>query len=162
MALLRQFYTNFTAGELSPLLTSRIDSGAYKNGSKKVRNFRMLSQGGLRRRGGFQYLLELSDVAYQVEPYIYDEDEAYILLFSNGKLEVVDASDPTSIVQTLTSQPWNTDAMIGNLQVSQSGDTMIIVHPDMPMQQLTRTAVDTFSRTAYAFDTADGFVHQPY
>lgn len=162
MALLRQFYTNFTAGELSPLLTSRIDSGAYKNGSKKVRNFRMLSQGGLRRRGGLQYLLELSDVAYQVEPYIYDEDEAYILLFSNGKLEIVDASDPTSIVQTLTSQPWNTAAMIGNLQVSQSGDTMIIVHPDMPMQQLTRTAVDTFSRTAYAFDTADGFVHQPY
>ena len=162
MALLRQFYTNFTAGELSPLLTSRIDSGAYKNGSKKLRNFRMLSQGGIRRRGGLQYLLELSDVAYQVEPYIYDEDEAYILLFSNGKLEIVDASDPTSIVQTLTSQPWNTAAMIGNLQVSQSGDTMIIVHPDMPMQQLTRTAVDTFSRTAYAFDTADGFIHQPY
>jgi len=161
MALLRQFYTNFTSGELSPLLSSRIDSNAYKNGVKKLNNFRVLSQGGVRRRGGFRYLLELSDVAYQAEAYIYDEDEAYILLFSNTKLEIVDASDPTSIVQTITSCPWTTSE-IGELNVSQSGDTMIVVHPDMAMQKLTRTAADTFSRTAYAFDTSDGYVHQPY
>jgi len=161
MALLRQFYTNFTSGELTPLLSSRIDSGAYKNGTKKLRNFRMLSQGGIRRRGGFKYLQELDDNAKQVESYIYDEDEAYILIFTNTKLEVVDASDPTSIVQTISSCPWTT-AMIGELKVSQSGDTMIVVHPDMAMQKLNRTAADTFSRTAYAFDTADGYVHQPY
>ena len=161
MALLRQFYTNFTSGELTPLLSSRVDSGAYKNGVKKLRNFRMLSQGGVRRRGGFQHLLELTDVARQAEAYIYDEDEAYILLFSNTKLEVIDVSDTSSIAQTISSCPWTT-AMIGELKVSQSGDTMIVAHPDMAMQKLTRTAADTFSRTAYAFDTADGYVHQPY
>lgn len=161
MALLRQFYTNFTAGELSPLLSSRIDSDAYKNGVKTLRNFRIRSQGGITRRPGLQYLQTLSNVAYQSEPYVYDEDEAYIILFSNTKAEIVDVSSPTSITQTITSCPWTT-AMIGELKVAQSGDTMIIVHPDMPMQKLTRTAVDTFSRTAYAFDTADGFIHQPY
>ncbi len=82
MALLRQFYTNFTAGELSPLLSSRIDSNAYKNGVKKLRNFRVLSQGGIRRRGGLRYLQELSDIPYQTEPYVYDEDEAYIVLLA--------------------------------------------------------------------------------
>ena len=46
--------------------------------------------------------------------------------------------------------------MIGQLKVSQSGDTMIVVHPDMAMQKLTRTAVDTFARTDYAFDVSDG------
>ena len=161
MALLRQFYTNFTSGELTPLFTARVDANAYKNGVKDLENYRILSQGGIRRRGGLRYLQTLTNTAYQAEPYVYDEDEAYILLFSNTKLEVVDASSPTSIVQTITSCPWTT-AMIGQLKVSQSGDTMIIVHPDMEMQKLTRTAVDTFSRTAYAFDTNDGFVHQPY
>lgn len=161
MALLRQFYTNFTSGELTPLFTARVDSNAYKNGVKDLENYRILSQGGIRRRGGLRYLQTLTNTAYQAEPYVYDEDEAYILLFSNTKLEVVDASSPTSIVQTITSCPWTT-AMIGELKVSQSGDTMIVVHPDMAMQKLTRTAADTFSRTAYAFDTADGFVHQPY
>ena len=52
--------------------------------------------------------------------------------------------------------------MIGGLRVAQSGDTMIVVHPDMPMQKITRTAVDTFTRAEYAFDTSDGFIHQPY
>lgn len=161
MALLRQFYTNFTSGELTPLFTARVDANAYKNGVKDLENYRILSQGGIRRRGGLRYLQTLTNIAYQAEPYVYDEDEAYILLFSNTKLEIVDASSPTSIVQTITSCPWTT-AMIGALKVTQSGDTMIIVHPDMAMQKLTRTAADTFSRTAYAFDTNDGFVHQPY
>ena len=92
MALLRQFYTNFTSGELTPLFTARVDANAYKNGVKDLENFRMLSQGGIRRRGGFRYLQTLTNTAYQSEAYIYDEDEAYILLFSNTKLEVIDAS----------------------------------------------------------------------
>lgn len=154
MALLRQFYTNFTSGELTPLLSSRVDSNAYKNGTKKLRNFRMLSQGGIRRRGGFEYLQTLTNTTYQAEAYIYDEDEAYILLFSNTKLEIVDITSDTTITQTITSCPWTT-AMIGELKVSQSGDTMVVVHPDMAMQKVTRTAVDTFSRTAYTFDGDD-------
>ena len=161
MALLRQFYTNFTSGELTPLFTARVDANAYKNGVKDLENYRILSQGGIRRRGGLRYLQTLTNTTYQAEPYVYDEDEAYILLFSNTKLEVVDASSPTTIVQTITSCPWTT-AMIGQLKVSQSGDTMIVVHPDMAMQKLTRTAVDTFSRTVYAFDVSSGKTLQPY
>ena len=157
MALLRQFYTNFTSGELTPLLSSRIDSNAYKNGVKKLENFRILSQGGIRRRGGLRYLQELSDIAYQAEAYVYDEDEAYIVLFSNTQLDVVDVSDPTNIADTITSCPWTTSE-IGELRITQSGDTMIIVHPDMEMQVLTRTSASTFSLADYDFDH-DGTAH---
>ena len=161
MALLRQFYTNFTAGEITPLLSSRVDSNAYKNGVKSLKNFRILSQGGIRRRGGLKYLQTLSNIAYQTESYVYDEDEAYILLFSNGQLDVVDASDLTNIADTITSCPWTT-AMIGDLRVAQSGDTMVVVHPDMEMQTITRTSASTFALADFAFDTHNGFVHQPF
>jgi len=161
MALLRQFYTNFTSGELTPLFTSRVDANAYKNGVKDLENYRILSQGGIRRRGGLRYLQTLTNTTYQAEPYVFDEDEAYILLFSNTKLEVVDASSPTTIVQTITGCPWTT-AMIGQLKVSQSGDTMIVVHPDMAIQKLTRTSANTFSRDAYTFDVSSGKTLQPY
>ena len=134
MALLRQFYTNFTAGELSPLLSSRVDSEAYKNGAKTVRNFRLRAQGGIIRRPGFKYLQTLSNLSYQMESYVYDEDEAYILLFSNTKLDIIDVTNLTAITQTLTSCPWVT-SQIGQLKVAQSGDTMIIVHPDFTMQK---------------------------
>lgn len=161
MALLRQFYTNFTSGELSPLLTSRLDSDAYKNGLKTLRNFRIRAQGGVTRRPGLRYLQDLSDIPYQTEPYIYDEDEAYILLFSNGRLDIVDVSNPTTSLTAVTSCPWAT-AQIGEIKVAQSGDTMIAVHPDFAMQKITRTSATTFTVTAYTFDTNDGFVHQPY
>tara|TARA_R100000654_G_scaffold5022_5_gene14486 strand:- start:7827 stop:9758 length:1932 start_codon:yes stop_codon:yes gene_type:complete len=161
MALLRQFYTNFTAGEISPLLSSRVNTDAYKNGAKVLRNFRILSQGGIRRRPGLQYFKTLTNTTYQVEPYIYDEDEAYIVLFSNAKAEIIDVTDPSTIVSTITGCPWTT-AMISELKVAQSGDTMIIVHPDMAMQKLTRTAADTFSRSAYEFSSDNGFKRQPY
>ena len=63
MALLRQFYTNFTSGELSPLLSSRIDSEAYKNGGKTLTNVRLRAQGGVTRRPGLRYLQTLTNVA---------------------------------------------------------------------------------------------------
>lgn len=161
MALLRQFYTNFTAGEISPLLSSRVDSDAYRNGLKTLTNFRMKAQGGVTRRPGLQYLQTLTASAYQTEPYVYDEDEAYILLFSNGQLEIVDTSNPTVILQTLTSQKW-TSAMIGQLKVAQSSDTMIVVHPDMQMQKITRTSATTFSVSDFDFDHNGNYHYEPF
>ena len=161
MALLRQFYTNFTSGELAPLLSSRIDSEAYKNGGKTLTNVRLRAQGGITRRPGLRYLQTLTNVAYQSEPYIYDEDEAYLLLFSNTKLEIVDVSNPTVILQTITSCPWLT-AHIGSVVVAQSGDTMIIVNPNFAIKKLTRTSATNFALTDYEFDTSSGMSYQPY
>ena len=161
MALLRQFYTNFTSGELSPLLSSRIDSEAYKNGGKTLTNVRLRAQGGVTRRPGLRYLQTLSNVPYQSEPYIYDEDEAYLLLFSNTKLEIVDVSNPTAILQTITSCPWLT-AHIGSVVVAQSGDTMIIVNPNFAIKKLSRTSATNFALTDYEFDVSGGKMFQPY
>ena len=161
MALLRQFYTNFTSGELSPLLSSRIDAQAYKNGADKLRNVRLRAQGGITRRPGFRYLQTLSNIAYQSEPYIYDEDEAYLLLFSNQRLDIVDASDPANVLQSITSCPWLT-AHIGELVVAQSGDTMIIVNPNIAIKKLTRTSATNFALADYDFDVSGGMSFQPY
>ena len=161
MALLRQFYTNFTSGELSPLLSSRIDSEAYKNGGKTLTNVRLRAQGGITRRPGLRYLQTLSNVPFQSEPYIYDEDEAYLLLFSHQKLEIIDVDNPTAILQTITSCPWET-AQIGSLIVSQSGDSMIIVNPNFAIKKLTRTSATNFALADYDFDSSGGKVFQPY
>ena len=158
MALLRQFYTNFTSGELSPLLSSRIDTQAYQNGVKKLRNGRVMAQGGVTRRPGLKYLQTLSNINYQTEAYVYDEDEAYIILFSNGRIDIVDQSSPTTIAASITSGcPWS-NTQIGGLVVAQSGDTMIIVHPDLVMKKLTRTSASNFSLSDYEFDLTDGML----
>ena len=151
MALLRQYYTNFSAGELTPLLSSRVDSDAYKNGAFRLRNVRLKAQGGLTRRPGLRYLQTLSNTTYQAEAYIYDEDEAYILLFYANALKIIDTSNPTVLLQTITSLTW-TSSMIGSLVVSQSGDTMYVTHPDMVTQKITRTSSTNFAISAYDFN----------
>jgi hypothetical protein len=161
MALLRQFTTNFSSGELSPLLSSRVDAAAYANGAFRLRNVRLKAQGGCTRRPGLRYLQTLANEAYQTEAYVFDENEAYILLFSNTKLRIVDISDPTTLLQTITGCPWQT-SQIGSLVVSQSGDTMFLTHPDIPMQQIERTSSTNFTRTEFDFDISSGLKFQPY
>ena len=70
MALLRQYYTNFSSGELTPLLSSRVDADAYRNGAYRLRDVRLKAQGGLTRRPGFRYLQTLTNTTYQTEAYI--------------------------------------------------------------------------------------------
>ena len=161
MTLLRTFTTNFSSGELTPLLSSRVDADAYKNGAYRLRNVRLKAQGGCTRRPGLKYLQTLTTTTYQTEAYVYDEDEAYMLLFSDTKLAIVDTSNPTVILQTLTSMPWQT-AQIGSLVVSQSGDTMFVTHPTIPMQKITRTSSTNFAVSAYSFDSANGMGFQPF
>jgi len=161
MALLRQFTTNFSSGELSPLLTSRVDADAYRNGAFRLRNVRLKAQGGCTRRPGLRYLQTLANEFYQSEAYVYDEDEAYLLLFSDTKLRIVDVSNPTVILQTITSCPWAT-AQIGSLVVSQSGDTMFVTHPSITTKKITRTSSTNFSLTDYVFDSSAGMSFQPY
>ena len=161
MTLLRTFTTNFSSGELSPLLSSRVDAEAYSNGAYRLRNVRLKAQGGCTRRPGLKYLQTLANEPFQTEAYVYDEDESYLLLFSNTKLVVIDISNPTAVLQTITSMSWLT-AHIGALVVSQSGDTMFVTHPALPTTKITRTSSTNFSVTAYVFDSSSGLSFQPY
>lgn len=165
MALLRQLYTNFTSGEVTPLFSARIDAAAYKNGVKDLENFRILAQGGIKRRPGLRVRQNLGTLtaATQMVPYVYDEDESYLLVFaSNGSMYAFDPNLSTFGINGVGSGAWNSTDKVGNLRFAQSGDTMIVVHPDMPMQVITRTSATQFAKSDYAFDTADGYIHQPY
>jgi hypothetical protein len=51
--------TNFTTGEVDPLLRSRIDINQYTNALDKARNVLIQPQGGLERRPGLQYIDEV-------------------------------------------------------------------------------------------------------
>ena len=46
---LRTVITNFSSGELNPLLATRTDVGSYFQGAKSCKNFSLLAEGGLMR-----------------------------------------------------------------------------------------------------------------
>ena len=48
--------TNFSTGELDPLLRSRIDLAQYNNALAKATNVLVQPQGGIRRRPGLKHI----------------------------------------------------------------------------------------------------------
>ncbi len=51
--------TNFSSGEMDPLLLARVDLAAYQNALSEATNVVIQPQGGLRRRAGLRYLSAL-------------------------------------------------------------------------------------------------------
>jgi len=142
--------TNFSAGEVGSLMNMRTDTGAYANGAKKLRNVALLNQGGIARRCGTTYLATLG-AQTRLIPFEFAFDEQYIFAFSNTTLKVYNLSG--TLLTTLTSCPWTT-AMLFELTYSQIADVMIVCHPDMVTQKITRTGASSFTRAAFAFDQA--------
>ena len=50
------YITGFTAGELTPWLSTRFDLQAYRRGAALLNNFEVQPYGGLKRRRGTEYL----------------------------------------------------------------------------------------------------------
>jgi len=88
MAKIHRLKHNFTAGELSPLMDARIDLGRYNNGCKTMLNFICLSQGPATNRPGTEFLwditplgVDVADPQFKLVPFIFNETQAYALVF---------------------------------------------------------------------------------
>jgi len=77
--------TNFTSGELSPRLHSRIDISKYANGCKTIENMVVNPQGGVIRRGGSKFLAEVKTNTKKVRlvSFEFSVTQAYILEFGD-------------------------------------------------------------------------------
>jgi hypothetical protein len=144
--------TNFSTGELDPLLRSRIDLAQYNNALAKATNVVVQPQGGIRRRPGLKYIHELPNTSTEsagngvrLVPFEFSVDDSYMLCFTHNRMHVIkDGVRITSIngggndylTTTVTS------AMLGQLQWTQSADTMFIVHPDLAPVKLVRGGSD--------------------
>lgn len=79
----------FDKGEISPLLGGRSDVDFWASSLFKCRNFNALTHGGIRRRSGTRFIAEVADssVKSRLIPFIFNDDQSYVLEFSeSGKL----------------------------------------------------------------------------
>ena len=87
--------TNFTAGEISPRLNSRIDVGKYANGCKTLENMTVNPQGGVVRRGGSKVIAEVKTNTTKVRliSFEFAVTQAYIKEFGNQYIRVYKDQD---------------------------------------------------------------------
>jgi len=166
--------TNFTAGELSPLLDGRVDINKYYSGCKTLENFIILPYGGIKRRPGTYYVgsTKLNAVARLVS-FQFSTEQAYILEFTEGFIRFYMDGGIILEDDNVTVYELDTDAENGityleedlfDLQFAQDADTMWIVHPSYKPQKLTRTGaahnlweLNDYAPTGDPFTTADNY-----
>jgi hypothetical protein len=156
--------TNFSTGELDPLLRSRVDLAQYNNALSKATNVVVQPQGGLRRRPGLKYLAELPNSStpsvangVRLVPFEFSVDDSYMLCFTPSRMYVFkDGVQITGI--NAGANPYLstsiTGAMLSDICWTQSADTMIIVHPDLQPVKLVRGATNSdWTITTITFDS---------
>lgn len=89
-AALHPIQSNFTAGELSPLLAARSDFDRYQAGLETCENWLVLPYGGVRTAWGTTYVGEVKDVTKPTRliPFQFSVQQAYILEFGEGYIRV--------------------------------------------------------------------------
>ena len=156
--------TNFSTGELDPLLRARVDLATYANALAKATNVLIQPQGGLRRRPGLKHILELPNSStpsagngVRLVPFQFSVDDSYMLCFTHQRMYIIKAG---SVIANINGTGNNyltttvTSSMVDDMCWTQSADTLIVVHPDLQPVKIVRGASDSlWTATSITFDS---------
>lgn len=139
--------TNFSVGELDPLLRGRVDLQQYYNAVSSAKNVFIQPQGGIKRRGGLKFINEIPSSANPqngirlfsfefnvTDSYIFAVVHQRIYIFRNQALvtNINGTGNDYLAVTQITS------AMLSTLKFTQSADTSIFVQEDLPPLKIVR------------------------
>ena len=144
MTRIVQFQTNFSVGELDPLLRARTDLQQYQNALETAENVTIQPQGGASRRAGLEFIYDFgsSFTKFKLIPFEFSVDDSYLLVVVTGRIYVFKGG----VLQTNINSSGNdyiaataiTLAMIDELTFTQAVDTLILMHEDLEPQRLVR------------------------
>lgn len=153
----RPVQTSFTAGELDPRLAGRIDVTRYYSGARTLRNVLVMPQGGVRLRPGMRHLAHFTDASTGIRliPFAFNVEQTYCLVLSAGMFRVFLSTG--ELVASVTGCPW-TGHQATQIDWTQSADTLILAHRDLPPQIVRRgNSHASWSREALALTNLPTF-----
>ena len=148
--------TNFTAGQVSSYLYARGDLSIYTNGAKTLQNVIILPTGGVCRRKGLRYVDEI-DSDSRLISFEFNTEQTYLLVFSPQKIKVY--KEEVCIAEM--DSVW-TAKQLKTINWTQSADTLLVVHPEVPPMQISRNDGEVWKIEEWEFYSENGQVFCPY
>ncbi len=148
--------SNFSAGEISPNLLGRGDLRAYENGALRLRNVFIQPTGGVTRRHGFRFI-DVGPGPGRLLAFEFNTEQVYLLLFSDQKVDVYRDGSRVADFEA----PWTFD-QLGQINWTQSADTLLVVHPDVPPKKITRTSESAWDLTDWSFHSKGDRLYWPH
>jgi hypothetical protein len=152
---------------MDPLLRARVDLPAYGNALEEATNVVVQPQGGVRRRPGLRYVLDLPNSGAEsaangvrLVPFEFSTSDSYMLCFTHNRMyvfkngaQVLDFNGG-SIDYLDTSSLGLTGARLATLGWTQSADTLIVVQENIPPIKIVRGATDSdWTGSVITFDS---------
>jgi hypothetical protein len=160
---------------MDPLLRARVDLPAYSNALEEATNVVVQPQGGVRRRPGLRYVLDLPNSGAEsaangvrLVPFEFSTSDSYMLCFTHNRMyvfkngaQILDFNGG-SIDYLDTSSLGLTGARLATLGWTQSADTLIVVQEDIPPVKLVRGATDSdWTGSVITFDSTPKYAFSP-
>jgi len=159
--------TNFSTGEMDPLLRARVDLPAYQNALEEATNVVVQPQGGVRRRPGLRYVTALPNSSSEsaangvrLVPFEFSTSDSYMLCFTHNRMYVFKNGALVTNINGSgnpyldTSSLGLTGARLANLGWTQSADTLIVVQEDIAPIKIVRGANDaSWTGSTITFDS---------
>ncbi len=156
MTRIREIKTTFTAGEVSRELLGRGDLRAYQNGALALRNVFINPTGGITRRAGLAYI-DTAPGNGRLIAFEFNTQQTSLLVITDSQIDVY----TNGVKEATITAPW-TAAQIDQIAWTQSADTLLITHPDVPPKRLLRNADASWTLSDWVFFTDNNIIDQPY
>ena len=157
--------TNFTAGELSPLMEGRVDMAKYQNGCLELENFLVHPHGPAAKRPGFCYIAETKDSSKRSRliPFEFSTDQAYVIEMGDQYMRFY--MDRGQILWTTGGTPYEiaspyTEDELDDVKYCQSADVMYMCHPSHDVYVLERSGHTDWGITEIS--GASAFTNDPF
>lgn len=149
--------TNFTSGQISNNLFGRGDLNVYENGARCLENVIIHPTGGISRRKGLKRVNKIDGQAKLI-PFEFNSEQDYLICLLNYEIKIY----KNDICISTMESPWGLEHH-AKLNWTQSADTLLIVHPDIEPQQITRNTEEVWKVEPWSYYVNDnGYVCCPY
>ena len=156
MTRIRDIKTTFTAGEVSRELLGRGDLRAYDNGALALRNVFINPTGCVTRRFGLSYI-DAAAGEGKLIAFEFNTEQTALLVITDAAINIYNAG----VLEDTLAGPWS-EAQIPQLSWTQSADTLLITHPDVPPKKLVRSSGGSWSLLDWTFFIDGNVTQQPY
>lgn len=156
MAIVESTKTSFTSGEISPLLLGRGDLRAYENGAAKLNNVFIHPTGGVTRRAGLRFV-DTARGQGRLVPFEFSTEQVYVLVFTDRYVDVYRGG----VREAGFSVPW-TRQNLDQINWTQSADTLLVVHPDVPPKKITRTSEAQWDIADWEYVVEEERIYSPH
>jgi hypothetical protein len=153
MARFVTMQTNFTAGELDPLIRARNDLKSYGNALEKATNVVCQPQGGITRRPGTRYITALPNSGTEsagngsrLVAFEFSTSDSYMLCFTHNRMYVFKNGALISNING-TGNPYLVttvgSSVLNDMCWTQSADTLIVTQETMAPVKIVRGGSDS-------------------